>query len=193
MRRAGIATLLLAFAPSLLAGPVAVIEPAFYHQKDRRPIRDSAKTVVAFYNADGPTLTPHPPDPAPEAEQTLTAEAMAAAGRLASPLDPEVARDAGGVVVALRFHSADPALSSVLLLPDTWRRYAAVLGPDCLATVPNRETLLLLPRLGGSLQSFAVEVVGLYRNSPYPGSTEAFEWRDGAPRAIHDFLSDLVD
>ena len=177
---------------ALRAGPVAVIQPAFYRQPGQQPIRDSTKTVVAYYNLDTEGLTPCPATD----EQGARARAGAAeeeARRLAATLRPEVVRDAKGVLSALEFHSPNVALSSVLLLPETWNRYSQALGPDCLAAVPNRETLMLFPRLGGSLHSFSVEVLARYRNHPYPGSTEVLEWRDGALRAVHDFTADFVE
>ena len=97
------------------------------------------------------------------------------------------------MLIALQFHSPNVALSSLLLLPETWNRFSQVLGPDCLAAVPNREVLFLFPRLGGNLRSFAVEVLTLYHNDPYPGSTEALEWRNDALRAVHDFEADFVE
>jgi hypothetical protein len=177
---------------ALQADPVAVIQPAFYHQQCQQPIRNSTKTVVAYYDLDPQGLTPCPATD----EQGAHARAIAAqdaARRLAATLRPEVVRDAKGVLSALEFHSPNVALSSVLLLPETWNRYSQALGPDCLAAVPNRETLLLFPRLGGNLRSFSVEVLARYRNHPYPGSTEALEWRDGALRAVHDFTADFVE
>jgi hypothetical protein len=177
---------------ALRADPVAVIQPAFYHQEGQQPVRDSTKTVVAYYDLDPEGLKPCPATD----EQGAHARAIAAqetARRLAATLRPEVVRDAKGVLSALKFHSSNVALSSILLLPETWNRYAQALGPDCLAAVPNRETLFLFPRLGGNLHSFAVEVLSRYRNHPYPGSTEVLEWRDVTLKAVHDFTADFVE
>jgi hypothetical protein len=177
---------------ALRAGPVAIIQPAFYHQPSQQPIRDSIKTVVAYYDLDPEGLTPCPATDE-QGARTRAIAAQDAARQLAATLRPEVVRDAKGVLSALQFHSPNVALSSILLLPETWNRYSQALGPDCLAAVPNRETLLLFPRLGGNLRSFSVEALARYRNHPYPGSTEVLEWRNGALRAVHDFTADLVE
>lgn len=176
------------------AGPVvAIIQPVFYRVPDQRPVRNSARTVVAYYElTNGSELTPCPAADEPGA-QARTAAAQVTAHRLQGTLQPEAVRDAQGTLIALKFHSRDVALSSLLLLPETWNQFSRVLGPDCLAVVPNREVLFLFPRLGGNLRSFAVEVLTLYRNHPYPGSTEALEWRDNTLRAVHDFEADFVE
>jgi len=182
------------WAPEALwADLIAIIQPAFYHQPGQQPIRGSTRTVVAYYDLDPDKgLTPCPATDEAGA-QARAAAAQEAARRLAATLRPEVVRDAKGVLSALEFHSPNAALSSVLLLPETWNRYSQALGPDCLAAVPNRETLLLFPRLGGNLRSFSVEVLGRYRNHPYPGSTEVLECSNGVLRAVHDFAADFVD
>ena len=177
---------------ALRAGTVAIIQPAFYRQPSQQPVRDSTKTVVAYYDLGPQGLTPCPATDEQGARERAIA-AQDAARRLAATLRPEVVRDAKGVLSALEFHSPDVALSSVLLLPETWNRYSQALGPDCLAAVPNRETLMLFPRLGGNLRSFSVEVLARYRNHPYPGSTEVLEWHDGGLRAVHDFTADFVE
>ncbi|MBV9489743.1 MAG: hypothetical protein JO069_08475, partial [Verrucomicrobia bacterium] len=48
--------------PALQAGPVvAIIQPAFYRVPDQRPVRNSARTVVAYYElTNGSELTPCP-------------------------------------------------------------------------------------------------------------------------------------
>ena len=178
---------------ALRADPVAVIQPAFYHQTGQQPIRDSTKTVVAYYELDPQGVTTPCPSTDEQGAHARAVAAQEVARRLAATLRPEVVRDAKGVISALEFHSPNVALSSVLLLPETWNRYAQALGPDCLAAVPNRGTLLLFPRLGGNLRSFSVEILTRYRNHPYPGSTELLEWRNGALRAVHDCMADFVE
>ena len=169
--------------------PIAILQPAFYHQAGEEWVIDSTRTVIAYYDFDGEHLCPL----SREATRSADAAALEAARRLLPTLQPEPVREADGVVAALRLRSRHPALSSILLLPETWNRFSRLLGPDCLAVVPNRDVVLLFPRLGVNLSSFAVEVIQLYRNHPYPGSTEVLEHRPDGLHAVRDLAGDFVD
>lgn len=149
----------------------------------------STRTVVAYYDFDGQSLHPLSPDASRSADATV----LEPARQLLPTLQPESVRDGNGVVVALRFRSRNPALSSILLLPETWNRFSQLLGPECLAVVPNREVVLLFPRLGVNLSRFSVEVIQLYRNHPYPGSTELLEHRSNGLHAVRDLANEFVD
>jgi hypothetical protein len=171
------------------AAPVAIVQPAFYHQVGEAPVVGSTRTVIAYYDFDGEDLRPL----SGEASRSADAGALEAARQLLPALRPEPVRDGNGVVVALRIRSRHPALSSILLLPETWNRFSRLLGPDCLAVVPNREVVLLFPRLGVNLSRFAVEVIQLYRNHPYPGSTEVLERRSDGLHAVRDLAGEFLD
>jgi hypothetical protein len=172
-----------------LAAPVAIVQPAFYHQAGQLPVRGSTHTVIAYYDFDGQGLRPL----SQEASRSADAPALGTARQLLAAVPPELVRDNDGVVSALRLRSRNPALSSILLLPETWNRFSQLLGPDCLAVVPNREVVLLFPRLGGNLSRFSVEVIQLYRNHPYPGSTELLEHRPDGLHAVRDLANEFID
>jgi len=91
----------------------------------------------------------------------------------------------------LRINSSDPTLSGILLLPDIGNHYANLLGPDCYFAVPNRQTVLLFPRLASDIQSFSPLVHSLYHNDPWPISTEIFEITNGKLRASGQFSEEF--
>jgi hypothetical protein len=177
------------FGRTAWAAPLAVVQPGFYHQAGQAPVPGSARTVIAYYDYDGQILRPL----SSEASRSAETAALETARQLLPALQPEPLRDADGVVVALRFRSRNPALSSILLLPETWNRFSRLLGPECLAAVPNREVVLLFPRLGVNLSRFSAEVIQLYRNHPYPGSTELLEHRPDGLHAVRDLANEFLD
>jgi hypothetical protein len=159
-----------------------IADPAFYRYAPSEPIEGTTKTVFDYYRAEGENLVSAVPADS-DARQTAKRDSTAHGRALLQHLDPEVIRDSRGTVTALCFRSDDPTLSTILLLPELGNRYRRVLGPDCLVAIPNRQTIFLFPRLAVKVQSFAEQIQSLYHNSPWPVSTEIFEFTDGKLRA----------
>jgi hypothetical protein len=159
-----------------------IADPAFYRYAPSEPIEGTTKTVFDYYRVEGENLVSAVPADS-DARQAVKRDSTAHGRELLRHLDPEVIRDSRGTVTALCFRSDDPTLSTILLLPELGNRYRRVLGPDCLVAIPNRQTIFLFPRLAVNVQSFAEQIQSLYHNSPWPVSTEIFEFTDGQLRA----------
>jgi hypothetical protein len=166
-----------------------ILDPYFYRSPVTKPVEGTKLTVLAYYRAvDSETLVPAKRQELPETGQPAsTQQTLDHARRLLGTITPQVVRDSKGVITALLVRSIDPTLSSLLLLPDFGNRYADMLGPDCYFAVPNRQTILLFPRLATDIQSFAPLVHSLYHNDPWPISTEIFESTDGRLRVCGRF------
>jgi len=178
--------LCLVLARSALAEPVIILDPYFYRTPLNEAIDGSTKTVMAYYDETEGKVTPlsNPPRQPVSELHTL---AIAYAQAILRQTSPKFLRDRHGVLVAIRIEGKDPALSSILLTPGFAERFEGLLGKDCLAAVPDRNTVFLFPRLGGNLEEFYDPLRTIYHNSTWPVSTEFFEWRAGALHSIKDF------
>ena len=158
-----------------------ILDPYFYRSPLVLPVDGTKKTVLTFYRVvDEETLVPAKSQELSDQEQVAAKRLTEIhARKLLEMIRPEIIRDSHGVITALRINSSDPTLSGILLLPDIGNRYANLLGPNCYFAVPNRETVLLFPRLASNIQSFAPLVHSLYHNDPWPISTEIFEMTNG--------------
>jgi hypothetical protein len=170
-----------------------ILDPYFYRSPLVLPVEGTKETVLTFYRAvDDETLVPAKPRELSNLEQAAAKRLTEShARKLLGMIRPEIIRDSHGVITALRIHSSDPTLSGILLLPDIGNHYANLLGPDCYFAVPNRQTVLLFPRLASDIQSFSPLVHSLYHNDPWPISTEIFEITNGKLRASGQFKEDF--
>jgi hypothetical protein len=170
-----------------------ILDPYFYRSPLVLPVEGTKETVLTFYRAvDDETLVPAKPRELSNLEQAAAKRLTEShARKLLGMIRPEIIRDSHGVITALRIHSSDPTLSGILLLPDIGNHYANLLGPDCYFAVPNRQTVLLFPRLASDIQSFSPLVHSLYHNDPWPISTEIFEITNGKLRASGQFSGEF--
>jgi hypothetical protein len=172
---------LLAFcwlATTAYSDPVIILDPYFYRTAVSEPISGSTKTVLGYYDEkDGHVTALSPPLTQPMSD--LRTLAIAHAEIILQHLQPKILRDKHGVIVAIRLEDQDPALSSILLIPDFSARFDTSLGKDCLVAVPNRQVIFLFPRLASNLEEFAGSLRSFYHNTVWPVSTEIFEWRNG--------------
>jgi hypothetical protein len=170
-----------------------ILDPYFYRSPISMPIEGTKLTLLAYYRVvDNETLVPAKPQELTEENRSAaTQQTLDHARRLLRIIKPDVIRDSSGVITAVRVESADPTLSSILLLPDIGNHYADLLGPDCYFAVPNRQTIYFFPRLAADIQSFAALVHSLYHNDPWPISTEIFEIAQGHLRACGRFSDDF--
>jgi hypothetical protein len=170
-----------------------ILDPYFYRSPLVLPVDGTKETVLTFYRAvDDETLVPAKSQELSDQEQVAAKrQTESHARKLLEMIRPEIIRDSHGVITALRINSSDPTLSGILLLPDIGNHYANLLGPDCYFAVPNRETVLLFPRLASDIQSFSPLVHSLYHNDPWPISTEIFEMTNGKLRASGQFSEEF--
>jgi hypothetical protein len=170
-----------------------ILDPYFYRSPLVLPVDGTKETVLTFYRAvDDETLVPAKSQELSDQEQATAKRLTEShARKLLEILRPEIIRDSHGVIIALRIDSSDPTLSGILLLPDMGNHYASLLGPDCYFAVPNRETVLLFPRLASDIQSFSPLVHSLYHNDPWPISTEIFEIANGKLRVSGRFIEEF--
>jgi hypothetical protein len=168
-----------------VAESVIILDPYFYRTPVSEAIDGSTKTVLGYYDETDGKVTPLP-DPPRLTISELRTLAVAYAQSILKQISPKIIRDRHGVIVAIRLENQDPALSSVLLTSGFTDRFENLLGKDCLACVPNRQTVFLFPRLGSNMEQFSIPLRGIYHNSVWPVSTELFEWRGGALHAIRD-------
>jgi hypothetical protein len=165
---------------------VEILDPKFYRAPVFEAIPGSSKTVLAYYRLDGENLVPATLDEARN-RAAMKEQSLARARLLLKNLTPSPVRDAHGTITALVFESTDPALSSILLLPEINKRFEDILGPEILAAAPNRRTFYLFPRLASNLQTFATTILALYHNDAWPISYEIFAPSNGVLRATNEF------
>jgi hypothetical protein len=168
------------------AEPVIILDPYFYRTPLSEAIDGSTKTVLAYYDENDGKVKPLP-NPPRQAVSELRTIAVAYAQAILQRASPKLIRDKHGVLLAVRIEDSDPAFSSILLTPGFADRFANLLGKNCLASVPNRQTVFLFPRLASNMERFSVPLRAIYHNSVWPVSTELFEWRGGALHPVRDF------
>jgi hypothetical protein len=169
--------------------PVIILDPVFYRTPITEPIADSKHTVIAYYNenSDG-SVTPL--QAANLVNHSLTetrTAALAHARTLFRQLEVTLVRDDHDVVVAVRLESTDPALSSILLLPELRTAFSQFLGKEYLACAPTRFAIFFFPRIGENLEPFASDIETFYHNSTWPISTELFTWSGDQLAVEQDF------
>jgi hypothetical protein len=172
--------------------PVMILEPHFYRTPVSLPIAGTSRTVIAFYDeaTDGSVTAISTASLAEHPVADLQRLALDHARSLLSHVTWKISRDKHGVAVDVRIESNDPSLSSLVLLPGFFDRFADILGKDCLVSIPNRQVIFLFPRLGNDVNDFAYALRSFYHNSPRPVSTELFEWKNGALSVARDLESE---
>jgi hypothetical protein len=174
-------------AVCLKADPIVeILDPQFYRVPVFDPIPGSSKTVLAYYRVDGEKLVPATAEEV-TSRATIREQTLIRARALLKKLTPSTVRDSHGTITAIVLESGDPALSSILLLPEIDKRFGDILGPQILAAVPNRRTLYLFPKLASDLQLFATTILTLYHNDPWPVSFEIFAPSNGLLRVTSQF------
>jgi hypothetical protein len=173
---------------ALAERPILILDPYFYRTPVCDPIAGSQRTVIGYYSLDGDKLAPvSAANALPGGKEAFQLAALERARALLPTLKPEVFRDSDGVIQAIKLTATDPALTSIALLTDLPRAFADALGPQCIIAVPNRETILLLPALGGVPERLFILVQSLYHNSPWPVSLEKLQATPAGLKAVGTF------
>jgi hypothetical protein len=169
--------------------PVIILDPGFYRTPIIEPIAGSKHTVVAYYNenSDGSVTPLQAANLVNKSLAETRTAALAHARTLFQQLEVKLVRNEHDVVVAIRLESTDPALSSILLLPELRTAFTQYLGKEYLACAPTRFVIFLFPRIGENLEQFATDIESFYHNSTWPISTELFTWPGDQLAVEQDF------
>jgi hypothetical protein len=95
--------------------------------------------------------------------------------------DVQIRRDRHRVIDRILITGRDPLLPTLALAPAFYDRFEPLLGPGFHVIIPDRNTIALYPRAGGSIPSDeAAELLQLHRNASYPVSREVFRASRGS-------------
>ena len=116
----------------------------------------------------------------------FTAQTGASASTELAKLQPELIRDARGVLecAILRAGQPDDDVTGVVLTPDFLKRFAPLFGSKLLLAIPDRRTVYLFPKLASRYPDYAERVLAVYRKSAHPVSREVYELSAAGLRAI---------
>lgn len=93
----------------------------------------------------------------------------------------QIRRDQRGVIDRILIKGSDPLLPALALAPAFHDRFEPMLGPGFHVIIPDRNTLALYPRAGGTIPpNEAAELLRLHRAAAYPVSREVFRASRGA-------------
>ena len=95
--------------------------------------------------------------------------------------DVQIRRDRHRVIDRILITGRDPLLPALALAPAFYDRFEPLLGPGFHVIIPDRNTIALYPRAGGTIPSGeAAELLQLHRNASYPVSREVFRASRGS-------------
>ena len=154
-----------------------IFEGAFETAEVTTPIEGARRTqLVAFYEWD---FGVRPFTTATWQERsldwdTLFPAARAVADRIVERLEPELVRDARGVILYAVVADKDPFLTSVLISPKLLEKFRDTLG-DRVHVIPlDRNRLYFFPATGGRLAEYGPALVDEFRRAKLPVSLEIF-------------------
>ncbi len=95
--------------------------------------------------------------------------------------DIEIRRDSNSVIDRVLIRGNDPLLPALALAPAFHDRFEPMLGPGFHVIIPDRNTIALYPRLGGTIPPpEAAALLRINRLSGFPVSREVFRSSRGA-------------
>jgi hypothetical protein len=95
--------------------------------------------------------------------------------------DVQIRRDRHRVIDRILITGRDPLLPALALAPAFYDRFEPLLGPGFHVIIPDRNTIALYPRAGGTIPSDeAAELLQLHRTAGYPVSREVFRASRGS-------------
>jgi len=98
-----------------------------------------------------------------------------------SAADVQIRRDRHRVIDRILIQGSNPLLPALALTPAFYDRFEPLLGPGFHVIIPDRTTMALYPRAGGTIPSDeAAELLRIHRNAAYPISREVFRASRGS-------------
>ena len=98
-----------------------------------------------------------------------------------SAADVQIRRDRHRVIDRILITGRDPLLPALALSPAFYDRFEPLLGPGFHVIIPDRNTIALYPRAGGTMPpDEAAALLGLHRTAGYPVSREVFRASRGS-------------
>jgi hypothetical protein len=95
--------------------------------------------------------------------------------------DVQIRRDRHRVIDRILIKGRDPLTPALALTPAFYDRFEPLLGPGFHVIVPNRNTIALYPRAGGTIPpDEAAALLRLHRAAGYPVSREVFRASRGS-------------
>jgi hypothetical protein len=95
--------------------------------------------------------------------------------------DVQIRRDRHRVIDRILITGRDPLLPALALAPAFYDRFEPLLGPGFHVIIPDRNTIALYPRAGGTIPSGeAAELLQIHRTASYPVSREVFRASRGS-------------
>jgi len=154
-----------------------IFEGAFEKAEITTPVEGARRTqLVAYYEWDfgvRPFTTATWQERALDWENLLPA-ARAVADKIAERIEPELVRDARGVILYAVVADKDPFLTCVLISPKLIEKFRDTLG-DRIHVVPlDRNRLYFFPATGGRLAEYGPALVDEFRRAKLPVSLEIF-------------------
>jgi hypothetical protein len=174
---------------------IMIMDPKYYWTPVQSTISGASDVVLGFYRRDeAPKSGPVKAYKRSDARNVdiMRISALSAARSILAQATPLVRRDEHGVISMIQFQSNDPALSSILFLPELANRYNQLLGPGgCYAAVPERGVVDLFPHLSEPTRDFSTEIAMQFHNSSWPVSLDLFELTsDRGVKAVGKFNDD---
>jgi hypothetical protein len=154
-----------------------IFEGAFEKAEITTPIDGARRTqLVAFYEWD---FGVRPFTAATWQERALDWKklfpaARAVADRIIERLEPELVRDARGVILYAVVADKDPFLTSVLISPKLLEKFRETLGDRVHVVLLERNRLYFFPATGGRLADYGPALVDEFRRAKLPVSLEIF-------------------
>ena len=95
--------------------------------------------------------------------------------------DIQIRRDGKRIIDRVLIRGNDPLLPSLALAPAFYDRFEPMLGPGFHVVIPDRSTIALYPRVGGTIPAAeAAALLRINRMAGFPVSREVFRASRGA-------------
>jgi hypothetical protein len=178
---------LLALHAEQRNSPVLVLGGSFEHPPIVRFLDGSQKTILypATVGAHGEVIPLGQKERfTPKEWDRLIHDFLERSQLHLATLNPEMIRDAHGVIEMALLNSDDPTLASCILNPGFLRRFSAVFGPELILAIPSRKKIYVFPKLANRLPQVVQMIHDDFMISPQPVSMELFELSKKGLRAI---------
>ncbi|MEM9480601.1 MAG: hypothetical protein AAGA58_13180 [Verrucomicrobiota bacterium] len=167
-----------------------ILEPKFMGSKQFVLLPGSKETGFVPAKWDGERLKPYSQEEFRALEtpwKRFFEGAVDAMAPFIETLEATYYRDENEVITHGVVESEFPILASVIASPAFGERFSSTMGREFLVVVPNRQTLILLPKSVGNLGEIEEVATHAFEISTYPVSLELIEIKKDGIRAIGKF------